>query len=180
MAYYKKALAINPDHAGVHANIGAVHDSDDQYYEAIRAYKNSLERDGTQPIVLVNLATTYLKQGRFRLAEIALNKALQMDPHLSMAYERMGHALYRQEKYDQAIDTYERAIRLNPRDAVAYAGLGVVRMRQLLMDPSRTALRDQAVEQWHRSLELEPQQPKLRKLLAKYQPAAVARAPGGR
>ena len=39
------------------------------------------------------------------------------------------------------------------------------------------ALRDKAVEHWHRSLELNANQPRLRKLLTKYQPATVARAP---
>ena len=99
-----------------------------------------------------------------------------MDPHLSTAHERLGHTLYRQEKLDEAVDTYERAITLNPRDGVAHAGLGVVRMTQYLADPSQAALRTEAIEHWHRSLELEPNQPKLRKLLAKYHPPAVARA----
>jgi hypothetical protein len=39
-----------------------------------------------------------------------------------------------------------------------------------LQDNSRNDLRDRALEYWHRSLELDPDQPKIRTLVAKYQP----------
>jgi hypothetical protein len=51
----------------------------------------------------------------------------------------------------------------------AEAGLGVVRMAMYLQDKENIELRRQAVENWHRSLELDPDQPRLRKLVRKYQ-----------
>ena len=37
-------------------------------------------------------------------------------------------------------------------------------------DPTRSELRDRALEHWHRSLELNPNQPRIRKLIAQYKP----------
>ena len=41
-------------------------------------------------------------------------------------------------------------------------------MTQYLLDPVLVGTRDEAVEAWHRSLELDPNQPKLRELIEKY------------
>ena len=41
-------------------------------------------------------------------------------------------------------------------------------MAMYLQDPSQPELRDMAVEHWHRSLELNPEQPKIRELIDRY------------
>ena len=64
---------------------------------------------------------------------------------------------------------YQQAVELDEKMPDAYAGLGVVRMAMYLKDPGNGELRRQAVEHWHRSLELNPNQPKVRKLVDKYQ-----------
>jgi hypothetical protein len=43
-------------------------------------------------------------------------------------------------------------------------------MTQYLERPEDESLRDRAVEHWHVSLELDPDQPKLRSLVDKYRP----------
>jgi hypothetical protein len=43
-------------------------------------------------------------------------------------------------------------------------------MTMYLDQPDNVALRDDAVEAWHRSLEINPDQPKLRALVDKYRP----------
>jgi len=43
-------------------------------------------------------------------------------------------------------------------------------MTEYLDHPDNVTLRDEAVEAWHRSLELNPEQPKLRALVEKYRP----------
>jgi len=52
--------------------------------------------------------------------------------------------------------------------AEAHAGRGVVRMAMYLQDTTDIESRRLAIEHWHRSLELNPNQPKLRELIAKY------------
>jgi len=43
-------------------------------------------------------------------------------------------------------------------------------MLQYLEDATRTDLRGAALEHWHRSLELDPDQPRIHKLIARYKP----------
>lgn len=165
---YNTALRLEPRRAQAWGNLGAAYDANGQPYEAIRAYKRSLECNTNQPIVLVNMATVYLNQERFETARTTLAAALRMAPDLSIAHERMGYIQWRGQEHREAIASYERALEINPNNARALAGMGVVRMTQYLNDPGATEYRVQAVEWWHRSLEVDPQQPRLRSLIEKY------------
>ncbi len=167
---YREALAIEPNHAHAWSNLGAAHDALGAHYEAINAYKRSLECDVNQPVVLVNLATVYLNQERFGTARATLEKAAQLAPNLAIAQERLGYCLWREQRLAEAAECYRRAMSLDRGSAQAYAGFGVVRMTQYLSNSSQVSLRDEAVESWHRSLELQPEQPKLRALIEKYRP----------
>ena len=99
---------------------------------------------------------------------MTLQKAIELAPDLSSTYERLGYCLWREGKYKEACENYEKAIDLDSKNSAAFAGHGVVLMTQYLDSPENTSLRDRAVEEWHNSLELNPQQPKLRELVEKY------------
>jgi hypothetical protein len=71
--------------------------------------------------------------------------------------------------YGEALSSYTWATTLDPKMPEAYAGRGVVRMAMYLKDPSDADSRTMAIEHWHKSLELKPDQPKIRNLLKKYQ-----------
>ena len=66
------------------------------------------------------------------------------------------------------MESYQTAAELNDKNARAHAGYGVVRMTQYLKDPQQVAYREEAIESWHRSLEIDPEQSKLRELIEKY------------
>lgn len=170
-ASYRAALELNDRSAFAWTNLGAVYDSQGKYYEAIQAYKKSLECDAKpQPIVLVNLATVYLNQERWSTARKTLVEAIKRDPNLSVAYERLGYCLWREQNLDEAAQAYLRATALDAANSAAFAGYGVVRITQYLDDPNRMTYLNEAVEAWHTSLEINPNQPKLRVLLEKYRP----------
>ena len=167
---YREALRIEPNNARAWFNLGAVHDVGGRHYEAIQAYKRSLECDTSQPIVLVNLATVYMNQDRFDVARRTLEAAVKMAPDLAIVHERIGFCDWRTGKNKDAEKAYRQAITISRKSPRAFAGLGVVLMNQFLDDPAQVALRDEAVESWHASLELDPNQPKLRDLIEKYRP----------
>ncbi len=167
---YKEAIGINPRNAYAWSNLGAAYDTIGQHYEAIKAYKESLECNTRQPEVLVNLATVYLNQERWPTARKTLEAAIQLSGDLSIAHERLGYCYWRENNLDAAAQAYIRAISIDSKNAAAFAGYGVVRMTQYLNNPEQTSLRDEAVEAWHKSLELDPEQPKLRNLIEKYRP----------
>ena len=169
-AAYEEALGIDADNAVAWSNLGAIYHTQNRPYDALRAYKESLECDTRQPAVLVNMATVYLRQRRWSTAQHTLRIALDQAPDFSPAHERLGYCLWQQTLYEQAAAEYREAIQLDRKNAAAYAGYGVVRMTQYLNDPARVAFRDEAVEAWHTSLEIKPEQPKLRTLINKYRP----------
>lgn len=165
---YTQAINLNPDQAAAYSNLGAAYDARGTYYEAIHAYNESLERDPNQPMVVVNLATTLIKQERFCGARKALERAIGADPELAIAYERLGYCYFRMRSYDEALTYYAWAATLDPKMPGPQAGLGVVHMATYLQEPTQLDLRRTAIEYWHRSLELEPDQPRIRNLIAKY------------
>ena len=167
---YKSAIKLEPRSAFAWSNLGAVYDARGEYYDAIRAYKLSLECKTQHPVVLVNLATAYLNQERWATARQTLQAAVRMDASLSIAHERLGYCFWREQNLDEAAQSYLRAMSLDNRNAAAFAGYGVVRMTQYLADPQNDAYLTEAVEAWHHSLEIQPDQPKLRALLEKYRP----------
>jgi tetratricopeptide (TPR) repeat protein len=109
-----------------------------------------------------------LNQERWDAARRTLQKAIELDPNLSVARERLGYIQWREQRYEEAALSYQHAIELDTKNAAAHAGLGVVRMTQYLSDPEQVAYREQAVESWHQSLEIDPDQEKLRALIEKY------------
>lgn len=165
---YKAALAIDPQNGVAIANLGAAYDSHGNYYDAIRMYKTALEVGANQPMVLVNLGTTYIKQNRLQAAMETLRAAVKQDPQLSVAYQWLGYCYHRSGRYDEALAAYGSALQYDPKNAEANAGRGIVYMTMYLRSRRQPQLRELALEHWHRSLELDSNQPRLRDLVAKY------------
>ena len=167
---YQQALQIDSDRPDAFVNLGAAYATQSKYYEAIHAYKEALERDNRQPLVLVNLGNAYMKQDRLKIARATLDMAVQMDGQLAPAHEALAFCRFRQQDYDGAERSYSNALLADPKLPRTHAGLGSICALRFIQDKSQTALRDRALEHWHRSLELDPDQPKIRTLIAKYKP----------
>ena len=170
---FQKAIELDPDRPYAYVNLGVALDGQNKYYGAIRAYKEALERDSGQPFVLVNLAQTYMKQDRLKIARYSLKQAIRMDPNLGAAHEAMGYCLFRMRDFDDSERAYEKALACDWRLARTHAGLGSINMLRYLEDDNLTDRRDRAIEHWHRSLELDPDQPRIRKLIARYKPKST-------
>ena len=167
---FHKAIDIDPNRPHAYVNVGVALDAQKRYYEAIHAYKEALERDSHQPLVLVNLAHTYLNQDRLKMGRRALEQAIRMDPQLAAAHEALGYCLFRMRDFEGAELSYKHALAYDWRLPRSLAALGSVNMLRFLKDDSLVDRRDRALEYWHRSLELDPNQPRIRKLIAQYKP----------
>ena len=167
---FRKAIDIDPNRPHAYVNVGVALDAQKRYYEAIRAYKEALERDSHQPLVLVNLAQTYMNQDRLTMGRRALEQAIRMDPQLAAAHEALGYCLFRMRNFEGAELSYKQALAYDWRLPRSLAALGSVNMLRYLKDNSLVDRRDRALEYWHRSLELDPDQPRIRRLVAQYKP----------
>ncbi len=168
---FRRAIAIDADRPHAYVNLGVAYDAQEKYYEAVRAFKEALERDATQPQVLVNLANTYMKQNRLKTAGQTLESALEMDPTLAAAHEALGYCRFQLRDYAAAELAYKDALAYDRRLPRSFAGLGSIQMLRYLEDRSDARSRDAALEYWHRSLEVDPDQPRIRALIERYQPA---------
>ena len=171
--HFNRTIEIDSTRAHGFVNLGVALDAQGKYYEAIRAYKEALERDTSQPLVLVNLAKTYINQDRLRLARHALEQAIRTEPQLATAHEALGYCLFVMGDYHEAERSYKRALAYEWRLPRAHVGIGSINMLDFLADETLTKRRDRALEHWHRSLELSPDQPRIRKLIARYRPSTT-------
>jgi tetratricopeptide (TPR) repeat protein len=175
--YCQAAINLDPKRPEAFTNLGIIYDSENRLYEAIKAYKQSLELDTHQPKLWLNLGSTLMRQGTKDRLEIALTSfqnAAKEDPTSSAPWEQLGSCHFRLGNVDKATEAYQKAIALNARSADAFRGMGIIYMTQYLADPAKTALRDKGLTQWNTSLEINPNQDDLKKLVEKYTPKTAA------
>lgn len=166
--YCKAAIALEPKNPAAHTNLGVIYQSQDRLYDAIKFYKNSLELDVHQPKVLVNLGNIYLRQDRPGAAFQSFQAATKVDPNSSEAWQQLGNCHYQRKEYAEALQALGKAVAKDPSNAGAHRAIGVVCMTQYLTDIKKADLRDQALAAWNRSLEIQPGQDDLIRLVQKY------------
>ena len=110
--------------------------------------------------------------GEYQQAAAVYATILAQVPDSQRAAVQIGVCHYHQKDFEAALAAYERALDIDPKCAQGFRGLGVVHMTLWIMDKGEAAteLRDKALEAWHRSLELDSNQPDLLRLVKKYRP----------
>jgi tetratricopeptide (TPR) repeat protein len=115
-----------------------------------------------------------MRQGMCKSALRSFRLSAKQDPEDPSAYRQIGQCHYRLKQYEDAVKAYQQAISLEPRDATALRGLGTVRVTQFVLDTEKQELRSLGLTAWRQSLEIEPEQEDLIKLLKKYTPQQTA------
>jgi predicted O-linked N-acetylglucosamine transferase (SPINDLY family) len=105
-AIYRQAIAANPSHFGSYLNLGNLLMEQHQIEPAIQAYQTALALKPGEPDILNNL-------------EIAL--AAQKNPAQSLLI--FCNKLYKQGRYEEAIERYQRFLEIQPGDAELYFSL---------------------------------------------------------
>jgi tetratricopeptide (TPR) repeat protein len=168
--FCKKAIAVSDSQAAPYTNLGAIYARQGKSYPAISMYRQSLERDGNQGDVLMSLAAIYDQLGNLKAAMRDYEMAAKLMPNAAAPLERLGYCHYKNDDYDKAQQYYEAAVAAQPRFAAARSGLGVVYMTKYRLNGSDTEMRDRALTEWNASLEIQPDQPELIRLVEKYSP----------
>lgn len=165
--YSTRAKVLDPSMADPDMVIGDIYEAQQQHEEAIDAYRRALEIEGNNPKTMVSLAIAYLRTERFDAAEELLNSAIQIDPQNSVAYQYLGFTQLKLRKPNLAIESYKKAVQLDPNDWMAHKGIGVVYILQSVQN-EQPELKTLGVEHWKTSLQINPDQPKLKLLLERY------------
>ena len=116
------------------------------------------------------MISAYGAEGRFGEAASAAGEFARRWPSAG-AQERAAWLAFRAGDYDRSIVAYRRAVELDPRSVKSLNGIGVCALNAwLLSDRLDGAAREEARRSFERSLEIEPAQPQVQKLLRTYAP----------
>ena len=171
LAYAERATELDPENYGAWANLGFIYVRAERFEDAINAFRSASELadegDDVKP-VLLGLADAHIRTGNYSRAINTLNTLIATDP-TSTAHERMGVAMFKQRRYEDALSHFKQAVALDKTDTAALNGLGVSYMT-LYIEGGRTNTwqRDQALDAWAKSLELNPDQRSIVELVARY------------
>lgn len=146
----KKSLAIKPDYAEAHNNLGNILEKQGQGKrdDAVASYRKALAIQPDYAEARYNLANALKKQSKLDEAVAGYREALAIKPDYAKAYFNLGNALKKQGKLDDAIASYREALAIKPDDAEFHNSLGVVLEEQ--------GKRDDAVACFREALSIKP------------------------
>ena len=127
IAEFKKALAINPNHAEAHYYLGALYDFKAMFKEAIAEYKKAIAINPNHIKAHNSLASDYAGEWMFEEAIAEYKKIIAIDPnHAEMHYNfGVAHGNRKEGMLDEAIAELKKVIAINPDLAGVHYNLAV-------------------------------------------------------
>jgi tetratricopeptide (TPR) repeat protein len=139
---------------------------------AIRAYRHTLTLDPNDFVAVLGLAQCYRQQGDFDRAVETLRQAQRIDPSNPQAHTMLAAVYESSRDFDAAMEEYKLALKFNRDDPAVHnslAALNLAMARSGRENPARA--RERAAAYCRRSLQLDPNQPRVRMVLAELQSA---------
>jgi tetratricopeptide (TPR) repeat protein len=128
-AAWRVFLQLEPQHAGAHANLGAVLAHLGQYEEAVKSYDNALRLNPQLTPVLFNLGVAHYRAGQYAKAVETLSRFLSTKPDAWQAQQLLGLALVELGRDEDAVPLLEAVLKANPQDVSLLFGLGLAYLR---------------------------------------------------
>ena len=126
---FRRAIALDPEFALPHGNLGVVLHAQGRLDEAMAEYGRAIALHPRYPVFLVNRALARMAQRDLPGAIKDYDQALALDPRSAAAHMGRGVALGMTGRLDQAVSELDVAIALDPTHARAWLNRGVARAR---------------------------------------------------
>lgn len=111
----EKALAIDPDFAPAHANLGWVaYGYENDVAAAARHYQRALVLDPTNTYILRSAAVLLSSLDRLDEAITLMEQVATLDPLVASGHHNLGLAYFRARRWDEAIASNRAVLRLSP------------------------------------------------------------------
>jgi tetratricopeptide (TPR) repeat protein len=121
---YKQALAIKPDYAEAHSNLGVTFKELGQLEEAVKSYEQALAIKPDYAEAHNNLGNTLRELYQLDAAVKSYKQALAIEPNYAEAHSNLSITLQELGQLDAAVKCCEQALAIKPDYAEAYYNLG--------------------------------------------------------
>jgi tetratricopeptide (TPR) repeat protein len=149
---FARGVAICPDSARFHANLGEALRSTDQLDQALAHIRRATELNPSLPHAWNSLALLSYSQGRYAESEASCREAIRLAPKLTAAYINLANSLSALDRPAEAAEALRAALRIEPQNCVALMNLGSV-----LCDLKDPGLLSEAESLCRRAVALAPQ-----------------------
>ena len=121
-----KALAVNPDFAEAHINLGRMQAECRDYNAAVESYRHAIRLNPRLPLAHSNFSAILLRLGHMDEALSHSQAAITMAPNYADAWHNRGNILMAVGRFDEARASYERAFACDPTNVGAAMGRALV------------------------------------------------------
>ena len=140
-AAYRQAIAVQPDYADAHYNLGLLLMEQQRLAEAEAAYQRALVIQPAYANAHFNLGILYKTQQRLPEARAAYQQVIALQPSHGDAQVNLGNVLVAMQRPAEALVAYRNAVALQPAHAVAQANLGALLLQHNHLAEAESALR---------------------------------------
>jgi tetratricopeptide (TPR) repeat protein/serine/threonine protein kinase len=130
VGFYRAALAVRPQSAGVYCNLAELFHYERKFDEAIAASELAIELQPDYLSAYVRLGLALQSKQRHDDAIAVYNQAIKRMPDHPVPYNNLGNALANLGKFDEAMAHFQKAIEVQPDYAIAYSNIGRMFARQ--------------------------------------------------
>jgi len=168
MPYAQRAVALRSDSGPARANLAGVYAALGRYEAAVTEYQQAAELMELGPELLLSMADALGYLERYGEMASTLDQLIRIEPSPA-AYERMGKAMFKLRRYDQALQFFTEAVNMDPSYYPAHNGIGVCLLNRYLWSEQKdTRAREQAIAALRKSLQIEPRQTRIVELVRRY------------
>ena len=129
VVYINTAIALAPNEAGMHNNLGNVLLESGRAGHAADAYQKAVALRPDYADAYNNLGAALKAEGRFDEARAAYEKAIALRPEYADALYNLGNLMFAQRKIEEAVRYYQAALAAMPKHLYAVKLLGIAYYR---------------------------------------------------
>ena len=141
VACYRQVLALKPDLAGTHHNLGNALWEQGKREEAEASYRRALALQPSLAGARNNLGALLYEQGKLDEAVACYREALALQPDYAEALNNLGAALCRRGELDEGEARIRRALILKPDFAGAHDNLGSLLWERGKLEAAEASIR---------------------------------------
>jgi tetratricopeptide (TPR) repeat protein len=150
---FEKVVAISPEYADGHNNLGVLLKERKKNVEALESFKNAINLKPDFAQAFYNVGLVHQSEGEIALSIQAYEKAIILKKDYAEAYNNLGQAFKSLGKFQKALQAFEASTLHNPKNLVGLFNLGI--SYQENEEPEK------AVKTYNKALLLNPNSPEI-------------------